>query len=58
LNPWVSIVALLAWLVLAVGAFRARQVGARKTVVMAFAWISLFFLVAAVFSAVSLEGRL
>ncbi len=49
MNPWVSILALTAWLVLALSAYRAQQVGARKTLVMALAWISIFFLVAAMF---------
>ena len=53
---WVSIIALTGWLVLAASAFRAQRVGAGKTVVMALAWISIFFLVAAVFSAVSPGG--
>ena len=52
---WVSIIALLGWLILALGAFRAQRVGAGKAVVMALVWISIFFLVAAVFSAVAPE---
>jgi hypothetical protein len=55
LNQWVSIIALLAWLFLALGSYRAHRVGAKRTVVMALAWVSLFFLVAAVFSAVAPE---
>ena len=50
---WVSIVALSAWLILALSSYRAHQVGAGKTLVMGLAWISIFFLVAAVFSAVA-----
>jgi hypothetical protein len=50
---WVSIIALAGWLILAFGAFRAQRVGAGKTVVMALIWVSIFFLVAAVFSAVA-----
>lgn len=50
---WVSIIALLAWLFLAVSAVRAHRIGAKKMVVMALAWISVFFLIAAVFSAVT-----
>jgi hypothetical protein len=57
LTEWVSIVALLGWLILAASAYRAKQVGAGKTIVMALAWVSIFFLVAAVFSAVSPGGR-
>ena len=50
---WVSIIALCAWLILALGSYRAHRVGAGKTLVMGLAWISIFFLVAAVFSAVA-----
>ena len=52
---WVSIVALLAWLFLAASSYRAHRIGAKKTVVMALAWISIFFLLAAIFSQVSPE---
>lgn len=52
MNAWVSIIALIAWLVLALSALRAHRIGAKQTVVMALAWISIFFLVAAVFGAV------
>jgi len=52
LSPWVSIVALSAWLVLALGAFRAQRVRAPKAIAMALGWASVFFLVFAVFSAV------
>ena len=55
MNEWVSIVALLAWLFLAVSAYRAHQVGAKKTIVMVLLWVSIFFLVAAVFSQVAPE---
>ena len=50
---WVSIVAMSGWLILALGAYRAQRAGAGKTGVMVLAWISIFFLVAAVFSAVA-----
>jgi hypothetical protein len=50
---WVSIVALLGWLVLAAGSYRARRVGAGKTLVLALAWASIFFLAAAIFSQVA-----
>jgi Na+(H+)/acetate symporter ActP len=52
---WVSIIALSAWLFLAVGAFRAHRVGARKSITMALTWIAIFFLIAAIFSAVAPE---
>lgn len=49
MNQWVSIISLVAWLVLALSAFRAHRIGAKQTVVMALVWISIFFLAAAVF---------
>ena len=48
---WVSVIALLAWLVLAGSALRAHQLGAKKMVVMGLAWAAIFLFVAAVFSA-------
>jgi hypothetical protein len=55
LNQWVSIIALTGCLVLALSSFRAHQIGARKALVMVLAWISIFLLAAAVFSAVGPE---
>ena len=52
---WVSIIALFGWLVLALSSFRAHRVGAGKTLVMGLAWLSIFFLVAAVFSVIAPE---
>jgi hypothetical protein len=52
---WVSLIALAAWLVLALSSYRAHRVGAGKTLVFGLAWISIFFLAAAVFSAVAPE---
>lgn len=49
-GSWLSIVALLAWLVLAISAARAHRIGARQAVVMGLAWAAIFFLVAAVFA--------
>ena len=54
-TAWVSIIALLGWLVLALSSFRAHRIGAGKTLVMGLAWLSIFFLVAAVFSTVAPE---
>ena len=54
---WVSVVALTAWLVLALSAFRAHRVGARRTVVMVLAWIAIFLLLAGLFSLVAPEMR-
>ncbi len=48
--PWVSIVALLGWLVLTLAALRARHVGARQAVTMGLGWLAIFLLVAAAFS--------
>jgi fucose permease len=49
---WVSIVALAGWLVLALSAYRARRVGAKKTLVMGLAWGAIFLFVAAIFAAI------
>ena len=57
MNQWVSIVAMAGWLALALSAYRAHRVGAKKTIVLALAWIAIFLLVAAVFAAVSPVGR-
>ncbi len=51
-TQWISIISLLGWLVLAVGAYRSRQLGAKKTVVLALTWLAIFFLVAALFTAI------
>jgi len=57
LIDWLSIVALTGWLVLALSAFRAHRVGARKTVVMALTWIAIILLVAGVFGMVAPDPR-
>lgn len=49
---WVSVIALTGWLVLAAGSYRAHRIGAKKTVVMAFAWGAIFLLLAAFFAAI------
>lgn len=49
---WVSIVALLGWLVLATAALRARQVNARKVVTYGLVWGAIFLAVTAIFSAI------
>jgi hypothetical protein len=48
---WVSLVALGAWLVLALSGYRAYRVGARKTLLMVTAWVGLFLLVTGLFVA-------
>ena len=50
--PWISLIAILGWLVLAVGALRAHRVGARKIVTMTLTWLAIFVLVAAIFTSV------
>jgi len=56
LSPWISIISLTAWLVLALSAYRAHRVGGKTTLVMALGWISIFFLTAAVFAWALSEG--
>jgi hypothetical protein len=51
--PWVSVVALVAWLILAGSALRARQLNARKGVVYALIWGAIFMAAAALFGAVA-----
>ena len=51
-SDWVSVVALLGWLVLAGSALRARQLSASNAVLYALIWGAIFFAVAAVFSAI------
>lgn len=49
-GAWVSLLALLAWLVLALSALRAHRLGAGQAVKMGLTWGAIFFLVAAVFT--------
>jgi hypothetical protein len=49
---WVSVIALVGWLVLAASSYRAHQAGAKKTFVMALAWGAIFLLLAAFFTAI------
>lgn len=49
---WVSLIALTGWLVLALSAFRAHRVGAKKALTMALTWGTIFLLVMAIFAAV------
>jgi len=51
-SSWVSVVALLGWLVLVGSALRARQLNASKAILYALIWGAIFFAVAAVFAAV------
>lgn len=48
---WLSIVALAGWLVLAVSAYRSRNIPVRKTLTMAAAWGALTLVVALAFTA-------
>ena len=49
---WVSIVAMLGWLVLAVSAVQSYRLGARKIITMTLAWMAIFAAATAVFAAV------
>nr|WP_166176596.1 hypothetical protein [Altererythrobacter segetis] len=50
---WVSVIALLGWLVLSFSAFRVRQLNAGRTVVYALIWGAIFLAAAAIFGAVT-----
>ncbi|WP_340587739.1 hypothetical protein [Erythrobacter alti] len=50
---WVSIIAMLGWLVLVAGAYRSYQVDTSKTIRMALIWASIFAAVAFVFSIIN-----
>jgi hypothetical protein len=49
---WISLIALLGWLVLALSAFRSHRIDTRKALMMALAWATVFLLVAGVFVAI------
>ena len=51
-SSWVSVIALLGWLVLAGSALRARQLNARKAILYALIWGAVFFAAAAIFTAI------
>ena len=53
---WVSAIASLGWLVLAISALHAHRVNARRTVVYALAWGAIFFAVAAIFGTMAQCG--
>lgn len=42
---WVSVIGLIGWLALALSSYRAREIDARKTLLMATAWVGIFLLV-------------
>lgn len=50
---WVPLIALLGWLVLVAGAFRAHRVGAKRALTMALMWGAIFLFVTAIFSALA-----
>lgn len=52
--PLVSMIAMLGWLVLALGAYRAHRVGAKQTIVMVLTWGAIFLAVAAAFTAIEI----
>ncbi|HTN14888.1 MAG TPA: hypothetical protein VL094_08790 [Sphingomonadaceae bacterium] len=41
-GSWVSIIALLGWLVLAVSAYSGYRLGWRKSLIMALVWAAIF----------------
>ncbi len=49
---WVSVIALLGWLVLVLGAYRSYRVDTGKTIRMALTWAAIFTGVAIFFSMV------
>lgn len=49
-GSWVSLIALLAWLVLALSAVRAHRIGAGQAVRLGLTWAAIFALVTAVFT--------
>ncbi len=51
-GTWVSIIALLGWLILALGAYRSRRINGRKTLTMALTWGAIFLAVAFFFTLV------
>jgi len=52
-GQWVSIIAMLGWLILVAGAYRSYQVDTSKTIRMALIWASIFAAVAFVFSIIN-----
>ena len=50
---WISVVALLGWLVLSLSALCARQLNARKVVIYGLVWAAIFVAVGAIFTIVS-----
>ncbi len=51
-GSWVSIVALLGWLILALGAYRSRRIDGKKSLTMALTWGAIFLGVAFFFTLV------
>lgn len=48
----VSLIAMIGWLVLVLGAYRAHRVGMQRTVVMVLIWGAIFLFVAMIFTAI------
>ena len=42
MDPWLSIVSLTGWLVLAIGAFAGYKLHWKKSLVMALVWVAIF----------------
>ena len=49
---WVSLISLSAFLILALSAYRAHNVGGKKTLVFALAWAGIFLLAGLIASAI------
>lgn len=49
-GAWISLISLLAWLVLALSAWRSRQVPLGKTLFMAAMWSGIFVVFTLVFA--------
>jgi len=51
-TQWISIVALAAWLILAVSAYRSHRLSGRTMVKHALVWGTIFLVVAVAFTAI------
>ena len=51
-DNWVSLIALVGWLVLVLNALRARRLGARKITVLGLVWLAIFLLTVGAFTAI------
>ncbi len=51
-GSWISLIALVGWLILAASAFRSQQIDTRRALRMALMWATVFLLVTIVFVAI------